>query len=218
MRRTAGISLLDLLAILAVVAILASVIVVVLVRLREESRRLRCRDNLTELAKAMVMYMLGDRFYMVPLGRCARGSGAETYNGAEWLASLYWTACVPDPDVFLCPSSGDTNAKGRDIGFQGVNDVAGGSFGSQTVSYAGMWWKSVNTLSGGGIRDDFPPSEAMACDDTQGGINHGTARDGGTSVLFFDGHVEFDTNRELDITSQTGSVGKRPGLLWRLKN
>ncbi len=86
-----------------------------------------------------------------------------------------------------------------------------------------MWWKSVTTVNGGAIRDDFPPNEAMSCDDTQGGINHGEATNGGMSILFFDSHVEFKTAAEVDITSEHGSVGQGfpnppKTLLWRLRN
>jgi len=222
MKKRQGMTLLELLIVVFVVAIVAGLLIPALARKREEDRRIRCRNNLNQLAKGMASYIddRGDnRFYPVPLGRgCAPG----TYNGAEWLASLYWTGVVPDPGVFLCPSTTDTNADGKDIGCKRANDC-GGSFGSQTVSYAGMWWKSVTTANGGGIRDDFPPYEPMACDDTQGGINHGDAANGGMNVLFFDSHVEFLTTPRVDVTSQTGSVGARfpnplKSLLWRLKN
>jgi prepilin-type processing-associated H-X9-DG protein len=220
MRRRKGLTLLDVLVILAVIAVLAGLLLPVLIKYREESRRQRCRENLILFAKGMAMYT-GEHDHTTlpcPLGRCARGSGADTYNGAEWLATLYWVGITPDPDVLLCPSSRDWNSNGRDIGSYGVNDVASGFFSSQTVSYAGLWWKSVQTVSGGAVRDDFPPYEPMACDDTQGGINHGTASNGGMNVLFFDAHVEFKTPPDVDVTTEHGSVGMRPGFLWRLKN
>jgi hypothetical protein len=182
-----------------------------------EARRARCKNNLNQLGKGMATYLneYGEnRFYPCPLGR---GATANSYNGAEWLASLYWTRVIPDPNLFLCPSSADNNSNGKDIGSQKANDC-GGQFGSQTVSYAGMWWKSANTATGGVIRDDFPANEPMACDDTQGGINHGDATNGGMSILYFDTHVDFRTNTDLDITSTTGSVGRKPGPLGRLKN
>jgi len=222
MKRWAGLTLVELLVLIGVIALIAGLILPGMARQREESRRLRCRNNLDQLAKGMASYQNehgdGWRGYSVPLGRCARGSGANIYNGAEWLASLSWVGIIRNPDVFLCPISGDSNADGKDLGSKCVNDVAGGNFGSQTVSYAAMWWKSVNTATGAGLLDDFLAHDPMACDDTQGGINHGTARNGGMNVLFFDSHVEFKTNAELDISTEHGSVGKKPGLLWRLSN
>lgn len=179
-------------------------------RRRESNRRVRCRSNLHQLAKGMAIYLneYGDnRWHPCPLGR---GAKATTYNGAEWLAALYWTGVVSDPGVFICPSSPDSNDYGQHIGA----NVAAPNFGSQTVSYAGMHWRSV-TPTGGAIRDDFPSNEAMASDDTQGAINHGTIENHGMSVLFFDSHVEFGMNTE--ICPLTG-VGKKNGLLEKLRN
>jgi len=217
-----SITLTEVILVVLVIAVVAALLLPALARQREDARRLRCRENLSLLAKSVLSYTLGggdNRFFACPLGR---GQQVGTYNGAEWLAALYWTGRVPDPDLFLCPSTLDTNAKGKDIGYKKAND-RGGVFGSQTISYAGMWWKSVTTRTGGAIRDDFPPDEPMACDDTQGGINHGNATNGGMNVVFLDNHVEFKTAAELDITSEHGSVGQGfpnppKTLLWRLRN
>jgi len=227
MKKRQGFTLIELLVVIAIIAILAGMLLPALARAREEARRIRCRNNLNQLAKGMATYLNehGDnRFYPCPLGR---GKDPATYNGAEWLASLYWTGVIPDPGVFVCPSSPDNNTNGKDIGAKSSGD-AGGKFTSQTISYAGMWWESVNS-KGGAIRDDFPPNEAMASDDTQGGINHGEKNNGGMALLFFDSHVEFKTNTELDISTESGAVAngraagaaydlKNKTLLWRLKN
>jgi hypothetical protein len=221
-----GLTLTELLVTVATMAVLATLLLTACDGRREESRRIRCRNTLHQISRGMATYLnehAQGGGYPCPLGR---GQEPGTYNGAEWLAALYWTAVVPDPGVFLCPSSGDTNAGGKDIGCKKANDC-GGRFSSQTVSYAGLWWKSVNTQSGGGIRGSFQmdheAEEPMACDDTQGSINHGQASNGGMCVLFFDSHVEFWTNKQVDITFATGSVGRgfpNPPrtLLWRLKN
>jgi prepilin-type processing-associated H-X9-DG protein len=139
-----------------------------------------------------------------------RGHDPKSYNGAEWLASLYWTGYVPDPGVFICPSSGDTNHNGVDLGATRTT----ATFGSQTVSYAAMHWRTI-TACGSAIRDDFPPNETMASDDTQGTINHGSRTYGGMSVLFFDAHVEFKTNEEIDLEH---GVGQKGGVLEKLRN
>ena len=191
-------------------------------RRREMSRRTRCRSNLNQLAKGMATYLdpggagCGPRLFPYPLGRVRNLSD---FNGAEWLASLYWTGVVPDPGVFLCPSSGDDNQAGRDLGSSRTCPA----FGSQTVSYAGMHYYSgtddKGNHVGGAIRDDFPPSMPMASDDTQGTINHGTADNGGMCVLFFDSHVDFKTNEEIDVEHGVGDDGSWPKkLLWQLRN
>jgi len=219
----AGLTLLEVVVVVLVVALIAGILLPALAHQREEGRRMRCRLNLNLLSKQMSSYLgeLGNGVWYP----CAlrRGQQAGTYNGAEWLAALYWTGVVPDPGWFLCPSSGDTNTKGKDIGSRKPNDC-GGTFGSQTISYAGLWWKSMDTATGGAPnRDQLLAQDPVACDDTQGGINHGSASNGGMNILFFDGHVEFRTAAEVDVTSEHGSVGQGfpnppKTLLWRLKN
>ena len=210
------------LILIAIIAILAAMLLPALARAREEARRIRCRNSLHQISKGMATYLFehGDaRYYSFPLGR---GTRPDDFNGAEWLASLYWTAVVPDPGVFVCPSSPDTNDMGADLGTYTADPR---TFGSQTVSYAGMHYRSMTNSSGmhieDAIRDDFPPNMPMASDDTQGSVNHGEARNGGMSVLFFDSHVEFKTNTEVDLETGVGASGGYGGfkpLLWQLRN
>ena len=181
----------------------------------EEARRSRCRSNLSLLARGLATYLSehGDgRWYPFPLGL---GTRPDDFNGAEWLASLYWTGIVPAPGIYLCPSSGDRNRRGRDIGAAG----AAPTFGSRTVSYASMHYRSLTDADGrptpGAVPHDFPPNMPMACDDTQGAVNHGPANNGYMSVLFFDTHVEGKTSTEVDLER---GVGQKGGLLWRLRN
>ncbi len=176
-------------------------------RAREERGRQRCCSNLNQLAKGMATYMneFGDnRYYPCPLGRGARPG---TYNGAEWLAALYWTGGMPDAGLFICPISGDTNRDGLNLGER----RAAPEFGSQTVSYAAMHYGS-NTAGPGAIRDDYPPNKVMASDDTQGGMNH---EGWGANVLFFDSHIDF---RTLDELGGSHTVGRRGDLFGALSN
>lgn len=209
MRRRNGLTLVELLVVIVVLGGALFFTMRVLQNDREASRRRACARNLKKLARGMGVYFeWGDnRFYTCPLGR---GRDPSDYNGAEWIASLYWTGVVPDEDVFLCPASDDSNGDGVHLGYTRTTS----DFGSQTVSYAGMHWRSVSS-AGGGIRDDFPPNEAMASDDTEGTINHGTGRSGGMNVIFFDVHVEWKTADELDPRI---TVGQKGGLLARLRN
>jgi prepilin-type N-terminal cleavage/methylation domain-containing protein len=226
MKARHGFTLTDLLVAVAVLGVCAGLLLPAASGARfrpasEVARRILCRNNLNQMAKGMATYLNehGDnRWYPCPLGR---GRDPKDFNGAEWLASLYWTAIVPDPDIYLCPSTFDTNLDGRDLGTFGAIP---GRFGDQTVSYAGMHYKSLTNEARvpttRAIPDIFPPNMPMASDDTQGQINHGTATSGGMAVLFFDSHVEFKTHRELDLRTAVGakpSRGRYP-LLWMLRN
>jgi len=211
-KRTAAFTLVDMVIVVFVLAVLAAMVLPALKAKRSAANGRHCRNNLNQLAKGLATYLNehGDaRFFMCPLGR---GVSPDTYNGAEWLASLYWTGVIPDPGVFLCPVTSDTNHDGVDIGLY----RAAATFGSQTVSYAGMHYNS-DSNEPGAIRDDYPPNKPMASDDTEGDINHGTASNGGMAILFFDSHVEFRTNTELDLEHAVGDRSP-DSLLGELSN
>jgi prepilin-type processing-associated H-X9-DG protein len=208
MRHPRGLTLAEALVASLIIAILLFFLLSALGRERARARMLRCQENLHRIAKSMSTYVRdAERWFPCPLGQ---GRDPTTYNGAEWLATLYWTGYLHDPEVFLCPSSGDTNHGGADLGAE----RASAQFGSQTVSYAGMHWRST-TSTGSAILDMFLPSDAMDSDDTQGTINHGTGRRGGMNVLFFDSHSEFRPASDLDPTT---AVGQKGGLLEKLRN
>ena len=199
---------------------------------RGAARQIRCRLHLAELAKGMAVYLndYGDsRWYPCPLGR---GLKAGDYNGGEWLASLYWTRVIAEPDTFNCPTSPDWNENGRKLG---TDRAVAGLFDSMAVSYAGLHYYSLSD-KGGAIPASFPSEPAatpMACDDTEGSVNHddtGERSEGeptfplwryqpyrwrGMNVLFFDGHVQWKSDKEIDVEH---GVGRKPGLLWRLRN
>jgi len=197
-------------------------------RVREQSLRIRCRANLCQVAKGMATYLneYGDNvYYPWPAGMpgCGGDGPNADFGGAEWLAALYWTKIIPDPGCFLCPSSPDDYMNGRDLGAfgcagPGFQPGPDGKLKPGAVSFAALGATSnaayqrirlgKSPTSNSPIRDDFPPNEPMACDDTEGIINHGPHyRDPGMNVLFFDSHVEFWPRSKVDFERGVGMAG-----------
>ena len=223
MNRRKALTLVEVLVVVAILGAVVAFAAYLLMRPREEARRLRCANNLNQLAKGMATYC-NDWYYPWLAGRVGCGgtesADAADFGGAEWLASLYWTRTLPDPGVFVCPSSGDTNADGRDLGDHGCRGPgfqAGpdGKLKAEAVSYAGMADTSVaiydrvmrkrpNVVSKEPILEHFPQDKPMACDDTEGTINHGRKGSAGMCVLFFDGHVEFWSSERVDLEHGVG--------------
>jgi len=219
MATRSGLKLSHILVLVGVLLVLAVVLLPLLVTARARpgpgARHTRCRNNLNQLAKGMATYLaeFGGNwvFYPWPAGRPGCGAVAKPdFGGAEWLAMLYWTKIIPDPSVYLCPSSLDDNEQGKKLGIYGCPD--GKRLAPDAVSYAAFGHTSVavyerekqgkNPVSNSAIRDEFPPDRPMACDDTQAPINHGDRS--GMAVLFFDSHVEYWTHDKVDLEHGVG--------------
>ncbi|HUT36506.1 MAG TPA: prepilin-type N-terminal cleavage/methylation domain-containing protein [Planctomycetota bacterium] len=222
MRKQSGLTLAELLIGVFALAIAMSLLAYGVHSKRDEAMRIRCSNNLDLLAKGMAQYMgWDDRFYPWPSGRGGCGTKASPQlGGAEWLATLYWVSWtgVTDPAVFNCPASLDDNEMGKKLGSNGC--PGGRPLSEDAVSYAGMGDVSIGiylverlgkspayATSKLAIRDDFPPNEPMACDDTEGTVNHGRARS--MNVLFFDSHVEYWSEDRIDPERGVGMKGTR---------
>ncbi len=216
------------LVVVGVAALLAVMLMPAVSRHGEEPRRIRCRNNLNQLAKGMATYLNecgAGVFYPWPAGRPGCGTVANPdFGGAEWLASLYWTQIIPDPGAYNCPSSPDSNEYGPLLGREGCPN--GKRLEPQAVSYAAFGNRSVGVYmasklnkgasyaaSNIAVRNDFPSDEPMACDDTQEPINHGERDNGGMNVLFFDSHAEYWNHTRVDLERGVGQ-----GDLCALRN
>ena len=172
------ITLTELLITVAVLAIAFFALCYAMHYQRTEARRIYCRNNLNQLAKGVATYNNEmNPAYPWPVGRAGCGTrAAPDFGGAEWLAALYWTLVIPDPQVYLCPGSPDSNQFGRALGSLGT--PGGRPLPSTAVSYAAPGADSFGIYQASKLKmgrssaapkvpvpPDFPQNESMACDD-----------------------------------------------------
>ena len=165
----------DLGILLFVIAVLAGMLLPALCRSREESHISRCKNNLRQLGMGMIQYIdqYGKgRYHSWP------GKQKASFNGAQWIASMYWTSLLNEPDLYNCPYSVDDNDDGGELGrrFTVLRDI--------DVSYAGHDGRM------GVIVDKMPSNTVMMCDDSEDPPNH----DEGVRLLDFDAHVEWSSS------------------------
>ena len=169
---------------------------------RRGAKRAKCQSNLMQLGIALTAYVDthgGGRYYPYPMGAAGvqpdaarKGNG---FSGAAFLAALYWSGVMTEPDIFICPGSDDDNHKGADLGTNpdaddGTNIPGWGEQFEQPdgshVSYASraQWSMPRGEPL---LMMDLPPDAILAADDTDGEDNHINGR----CVLHADGHVDF---------------------------
>ena len=188
-----------------------------------EARRLKCKNNLRQFGAALQQYIDGpgggtyypyptqDGNWVKPTGKTlARGQG---FSGASFLASLYWSGVLTEPNIFICPYTADSNRNGNDLGTEpdedgnrpGWNPRFEKPNGSH-VSYAS---KAQWTMPRGEpLKVSAVPSDTViASDDTDGPENH---KDG-FFVLYGDMHVEFINTKKVG-SGDKGMVGREKPL------
>jgi len=225
MRRDEGLSLAQLLVAVAALAITMALIAFAVTRGRDEARRRRCQNNLWHLAKGVCTYAEGCHYYPWPAGYAGCGTErSPSFGGAEWLAMVYWARVMPDPYVFVCPSSEDGNDDGRKLGIRGTPD--GRPMPRDAVSYAGLGdvsfgvYEAARGSKGASYANSkvaiyiaaWDPSGPMICDDTEGAINHCRRGNAGMNVFFWDIHTEFWSPKRVDLEH---GVGKGELLILR---
>jgi prepilin-type N-terminal cleavage/methylation domain-containing protein len=163
-----GFTLIELLVVVGIIAILAAILIPALGRAREMAKRSVCMSNLRQIGLAMHMYAIYNEDNM------PADADPITIGGAMYLLEPHLGNI---PELFICPSSGDTAAGSMAI------------MGPGTISYdygvrePGVAWN---------IRDDSLVMPLM-WDDGVPWDALGNHRADGGNVLRLGGHVGWET-------------------------
>lgn len=176
--RPAGFTIIELLVVSVVIVILAAMILPILATARESARKTQCRNNLSQLGKAIIMYSENHKELMPDVLPLPGASTAELHSGTEknGLGKLF-PSYNRDPRLFFCPSAN----------YYSVHGVAGfHNWGSGAVISSFYYRGAVDGKETLLITD----KKAIAMDNNQqaaiGRHNHGGRL---VNILFTDGHV-----------------------------
>jgi prepilin-type N-terminal cleavage/methylation domain-containing protein len=193
-RKIKGFTLIELLVVISIIAVLAGLSMTAVIKVRQQSRKVACSNNLKQLGLAAQMYLNDHRIFPFNLGEAA-GEKEDAFGDEEESATrghdhiqvIFDGGYIDDPEVVVCPASKDVPASIDDEG-RYVLKVIGGPVSN--CSYA--WAKEVKT-------DGDPSTDPLASDnaekdETRGDDNH----PGGRNVLYLQGNVKWVPTKELD--------------------
>lgn len=186
---TQGFTLIELLTVIAIISILAAILIPAIGKVRASANRAKCASNLSQLAKASLLFTSENKSRLPLLAWGDPDAGTETE---------YWFNLIK-------PHLGDTEGAGLPLTFRcpsdDKDDVATDVTGWKAISYI-----QAPNLGSKLINVEEPPNTPMFLDaeivssnwlaasnfeqrvrDQESEWRHGN----GINVVYWDGHVEF---------------------------
>jgi prepilin-type N-terminal cleavage/methylation domain-containing protein/prepilin-type processing-associated H-X9-DG protein len=200
MTRRRGFTLFELMMVIAIIAVLVTLLFPMLHAIMEAGRRTACMSNMRQLHAAYVEYSAANEGMLFPVDSITMQMGAPPRSEPLDVPGL--SIYVGDPRIFHCPS--DTRDGSRSYS---INDFMGGTypqflslpFGNRLGPY--RYFKDVTNAPGTFLWiEETPPVQKHGY--TGGFVvwpypgdiivdQPAASHDGGTSIVFADGHCEF---------------------------
>ncbi len=174
-----GFTLIELLIVIAIIGILAGILIPAAIHVKHQAQVASCKSNLRQLGQAFRVYR-------------TRWEGGPYRNGVDFLTTLYDQGYAPDPGMYLCPSTQDTNRDGVDLLPLPSKKTS--------TSYIARKNSTPKAYPGFMTMEPFS-STTMAADRP---TNHYDQR----NVLFYDGHVETLQENDLRMPGYMDPLGE----------
>ena len=178
-------TLIELLVVIAIIAILAALLLPALQRAREEARKAACKENVSQIGKAIYAYTQNNNEYFPFSWAPATESQSSSKDALTSIANLY-PQYLYTVRVFRCPSTEDEPlATVNAYGTAGDYEYSLRNWTLSDVSYGYDCRQAPSTVSSHAIMADMDGSWQH---------NHDTAtqnHEGGQNVLYVDGAVKW---------------------------